>query len=94
MQLIQEAKYTKQKERELNKIKKLKMASIKNLDGGDQSDEEPPSPELLEMSEDYHHVTSNSSKKDIDVIKKGNVVKTDITTTKKSFKDNGKKSKY
>jgi len=91
IQLIQEAKYAKQKERELNKNKKLKMANMKYLDGGDQSDEEPPSPELLEMSEDYHHVASNPSKKDNDLIKKGNVIKTDTTTTKRSIKDTGKK---
>jgi len=93
MQLIQEAKYTKQKERELNKSRKLKMANFtKNSEAVEQSDEEPPSPELLEMSEEYNHVTSNPNRKESDLIKKGNIMKSDnINSIKKSMKDNGKK---
>ncbi|OUM69702.1 hypothetical protein PIROE2DRAFT_2337, partial [Piromyces sp. E2] len=92
MQLIQEAKYTKQKERELNKNKKKRVASNKYV--GDQSDEEPPaSPELLEMSEEYNNNDNagDNGTNDVDYIKKGTVVKKDNKTKKLLNRDTGKK---
>jgi len=92
MQLVQEAKYTKQKERELNKSKKKKMASLKYM--GDQSDEESPaSPELLEMSEEYNNNgrDDDSTTNSMDFVKKGTIMKKETNTKKLLNRDTGKK---
>ncbi|ORX58528.1 WD40 repeat-like protein [Piromyces finnis] len=103
MQLIQEAKLTKQKERELNKNKRKRMLSNKYIN--DQSDDEPPaSPELLEMPEEYNNNSNNNDNNNIDdniddnyvnnmnYIKKGNVMKKDNVSKKILNREIGKKT--
>ncbi|ORX76493.1 WD40 repeat-like protein [Anaeromyces robustus] len=82
IQLIQEAKYAKQKERELNKNKKKKINNYKNSE--EHSDEEPGSPELLETTEDFE--TNNN--KEMDYIKKGNNINNNITKKETNIKKN------
>jgi len=69
IQLIQEAKQTKQKERELNKNKKkmkmkMEMEIYNNRNSADHSEDESNSPELLEMTEEYNNDNDNDDDDD------------------------------